>query len=287
MHASSESDITSSASPRAYYVQSPSSHDDIDKCSSSSNGPPSFLSPSDPRHSLTSSSSTAISRIFGNRRRWNKHYCDVVVEEGGDDDYYGSRAYAKHCNSMIVALTFVLLFLGIGLAVWGVSMHYKAQVSVKSLRIFNVYYGEGTDGTGVPTQLMSVNCSAGLVIHNPATYFGIQLTSSHSSANLIFSHITVASGQVKKQYQPRKSTRMMWVRLVGKEVPLYGAGMALVTAGTSIPMKLELQLESKANVVAHLINTKHTLHVSCFFHTDTHSSSSQHIKFHNNACKYF
>lgn len=144
MHASSESDITSlgppsSASPRAYYVQSPSgdSQDDMDKCSSSSNGP--CLSPSDPRHSLTSSSSTAISRIFGNRRRWNKYYCDVVVEEGGggggdgdgDDDYYGSRAYAKHCNAMIVGVTFVLVFIGICLGVWGVSMHYKAQIRIK------------------------------------------------------------------------------------------------------------------------------------------------------------
>lgn len=141
MHATSESDITSieapsSASPRGYYVQSPSrdSHDDIDKCSSS-NDRSTLDSPSAPRHSLTSSSSiTGASRISGNRRRWNKHYCNVVAEEGGyHDDYYGEKAYARQCNCLILGITFGLLFSMIWLVVFGVARNFKAQVSIKVL----------------------------------------------------------------------------------------------------------------------------------------------------------
>lgn len=143
MHATSESDMTSirpsSASPRGYYVQSPSrdSHDEIDKCSSS-NERSTLNSPSAPRHSLTSSSSTtatAASRISGNRRRWNKHYCNVVTEEGGADayydDYYGQEAYESQCRCVILGFTFLLLSSMIWLVFFGVSRNFKAQVTIK------------------------------------------------------------------------------------------------------------------------------------------------------------
>ncbi|KAI3446982.1 hypothetical protein Pfo_003647 [Paulownia fortunei] len=291
MHATSESDVTSiapsSSSPTAYYVQSPSrdSHDEIDKCSSSNSRSP-LDSPSYPRHSMASSSSTAASRISGNRRRWNKHYCNVVAEEEGayDDDYYGDRAYSRHCKCLIIFLAFGLVFAGICLVIWGASRPYKAQVSIKSLRVQNLYFGEGSDHTGVPTKLISVNCSASLVIYNPARFFGIHV-SSHT-ANLIFSQITVATGQLKKYYQPKKSTRNMWVRLVGQGVPLYGAGMALAASVESggIPFKLEFEIQSRGYLVGKLVKTKHTSHASCSLLIN--SKHTKEISFGQNSCKY-
>lgn len=138
MRATSHSEITSiapsSASPAAaaaYYVQSPSrdSHDEIDKYSSSSP----LESPSDPRHSMGSSSSTAGSRISGNRRRWNKHYCNVVAEDGGgaygDDENEYENPWPSKCLMFVVA--FGLCFAGICLVIWGASTHYKPQVTIK------------------------------------------------------------------------------------------------------------------------------------------------------------
>lgn len=133
MHATSESDMTSvrpsSASPRGYYVQSPSrdSHDDIDKCSSS-NDRSTLDSPTAPRHSLTSSSSTTAA----SRRRWNKHYCNVVSEEGAfHDDYYGEKAYARQCNCLILGFSSLLFFSLIWLSFFGVTRNYKSQVTIK------------------------------------------------------------------------------------------------------------------------------------------------------------
>ncbi|XP_011078314.1 uncharacterized protein LOC105162087 [Sesamum indicum] len=291
LHDASESDFTSigpsSSSPNAYYVQSPSrdSNDETDKCSSSNSRSP-LDSPSFPRHSMASSSSTAASRISGNRRRWNKHYCDVVAEEDGalDEDYYGDRAYSRQCKWLMVVLAFGLLFSGICLVIWGASRPYKAQVRVKSLRVHNLYYGEGSDRTGVPTKFLSLNCSATIVIYNPARLFGIHV--SFRAANLIYSQITVATAQLKKYYQPKKSRRIMQVSLVGQRIPLYGSGMALAASDASggIPFKLELGIESRGYLVGRLVKTKHTRRVSCSLVIN--SQHTQDIIFETNSCKY-
>ncbi|KAL0427033.1 UNVERIFIED_CONTAM: hypothetical protein Slati_2878100 [Sesamum latifolium] len=170
LHDTSESDFTSigpsSASPNAYYVQSPSrdSNDETDKCSSSNSRSP-LDSPSFPRHSMASSSSTAASRISGNRRRWNKHYCDVVAEEDGalDEDYYGDRGYSRQCKWLMVVLAFGLVFAGICLVVWE------------------------------PAGLTKLKFVSSILTYNPARFFGIHV--SFPTANLIYYQITVATGQ--------------------------------------------------------------------------------------------
>ncbi|KAL7134763.1 hypothetical protein ABFS83_11G047500 [Erythranthe nasuta] len=253
MDASSESDVTSigsrpssSSSSRAaaaaYYVESPSCDE-----SNSSNSP--MDSPSDPRYSTDSSnSSTAASRVSGGRhrrrwskhysdvveeddaagghpRRWKKHYCDVVEEEeadGGDcveeDDYHGAPCVGDHyddgggaCEAdnyydgggdgrrswhyrcILFVLGFGVSFAAICLVFWCAGRPYKPHIRIQSLRVKNLYYGQGSDHTGVPTKFITVNCSASLAIYNPATFFGIRVTSH--TANLKFSQITVASGQ--------------------------------------------------------------------------------------------
>lgn len=83
---------------------------------------------------------------------------------------------------------------------------------LQSLKIENLYFGEGSDHTGVPTKLMSVNCSANLVIYNPATFFGIDVTSH--TAHLKYLEVTVATGQVtyilKHPYLLIKLDQMMY-----------------------------------------------------------------------------
>jgi len=65
----------------------------------------------------------------------------------------------------------------------------------KSLAVRNFYVGEATDFSGVPTKMMTINSSLKLGIYNPATFFGVRVSSSPIS--LAFSEITVATGQVR------------------------------------------------------------------------------------------
>ncbi|XP_008795060.2 uncharacterized protein LOC103710911 [Phoenix dactylifera] len=308
MHAKSDSDVTSlapSSPPRSpkrpvYYVQSPSrdSHDG-DK-SSSMQATPVYNSPMESpthpsfgRHSRTSSASRFSGTFWsssgrkGNRKRVNDKgwpECNVIQEEGSYDDLDEDKGLSRRCQIMLALLSFVLLFTVFCLIIWGAARPYKAEAVVKSLSMDDFYAGEGSDSTGVPTKMVTVNCSVKINVYNPATMFGIHVTSG--PINLIYSEITIATGQLKKYYQPRKSHRTVSVILHGDKVPLYGAGagLALSGKGAAVPLTLEFEIISRGYVVGKLVKVKHRKHVSCPLVVASHNTKP--IKFKKNSCTY-
>ncbi|KAF4354470.1 hypothetical protein CsatB_009268 [Cannabis sativa] len=306
IHAKSDSDVTSldPSSPRSpkrpvYYVQSPSrdSHDG-DK-SSSMQATPAFNSPMESpshpsygRHSRTSSAS----RFSGNfrsssgrkvsRKRNEKGWpeCDVIEEEGNYDEFYGDKGVARRCQILIALLGFILIFSVFCLILWGAARPYKARISLKSLTVHNFYFGEGSDMTGVPTKLLTMNCSVRMSVYNPATFFGIHVTSS--PIILMYSEIAVAKGQLKKYYQPRKSHRTVSVNLQGIKVPLYGAGGSLAVSDndSEVPMTLVFEVRSKGHVVGKLVKSSHRRRITCSLNIDSHKSKP--IKFKHDSCMF-
>lgn len=307
LHAKSDSDVTSLApsSPRSpkrpvYYVQSPSrdSHDG-DKSSSMQTTPidnSPMESPSHPsfgRHSRASSASRfsgtfrSSSGRKGSRKRNEKGWreCNVIEEEGSYDDLDGDREFSRPCQVFLALLGFVLLFTVFSLIIWGASRPYKAEVIVKSLTVNNLYLGSGVDNTGVPTKMVTMNCSLKISVYNPATLFGILVSSS--PINLMYSKISMANGQLKKYYQPRKSNRVVSVILQGNKLPLYGAGASLAVSETGsgkVPLTLEFEIRSRGNVIGNLVRTKHHRHVSCPVVVD--STNTKPIKFSHDSCTY-
>lgn len=61
--------------------------------------------------------------------------------------------------------------------------------------MYNFYSGEGSDDTGVQTKMVTTNCSVKMSVYNPATFFGIYVSSN--SVNLMYSEIAVATGEVR------------------------------------------------------------------------------------------
>ncbi|XP_031285076.1 uncharacterized protein LOC116143765 [Pistacia vera] len=303
LHAKSDSDVTSLApsSPRSpkravYYVQSPSrdSHDG-DKSSTMQNTPAYNTptdSPSHPsygRHSRESSASrfSGTFRFSRGRKRNDKGWpeCKVIEEEGDCNDYYSAdKGYSRRCQIMIGVVAFVLVFSVFCLIIWGASRPYKAQITVKSLSIHNFYLGVGTDMTGVPTKMLTLNCSMKMNVYNPATFFGIHL--SATPVNLMFSEITVATGELKKYYQPRKSHRVVNVNLKGNKIPLYGAGSSLLVSDNSgaVPVVLVFEVRQRGNVVGKLVRSRHRKHISCSLLID--SRSNKPIKLKKDSCTY-
>ncbi|CAN6570699.1 hypothetical protein ACFX13_025603 [Malus domestica] len=311
MHSTkSESDITSlaasspSRSPKApvYYVQSPSrdSHDG-DKSSSMhatpiyNNSP--MESPSHPsfgRHSRNSSASkfsgifrSSSGRKGGSKQRNDKGWpeCKVIMEDGAYDEFK-DNSLSRRVQVLIALLSFVLLFTVFCLIIWGASRPYKAEVVVKSLEISNFYIGEGSDFSGVPSKMVTVNGSLRLSVRNSASIFGIHVTSS--PIGLLYSEIAVAIGQLKKYYQPRKSLRTTSVNLHGTKVPLYGAGSSLIYTKTGalvpIPLTLNFEIWSRAYVVGKLVKTKHRKRISCPLILDP--TVTKPIKFKKSSCTY-
>uniref|UniRef100_J3KXX5 Uncharacterized protein n=1 Tax=Oryza brachyantha TaxID=4533 RepID=J3KXX5_ORYBR len=248
-----------SRSPKAgpaYYVQSPSrdSHDDGDKSSSTQATPVYNNSPLDSpshhssfgRHSRVSSAS----RFSGNLR----------------------------FSVLVVAFTLLCLI------IWGIARHYKPDIIVKSLTVGNFYAGEGTDRTGVPTKLVTMNSSLQINVHNPSTMFGIHVSST--SIRIMYSEIAIANGQLEKFYQPRSSHHVASAILHGEKIPLYGAGatLALSNSGGAVPLTLDLAVRSRGYVIGKLVRVTHTKRVKCPVVID--SSSSKPVRFTQSACSY-
>lgn len=76
-------------------------------------------------------------------------------------------------------------------------MNYPSLIILflQSLTVHNFYFGEGSDMTGVPTKMLTMNCSMKMNVYNPATFFGIHVSST--PVNLMFSEIAVATGEVR------------------------------------------------------------------------------------------
>jgi hypothetical protein len=312
LSAKSDSDITSlapsspSRSPKrpVYYVQSPSrdSHDG-DKSSSMQATPIYNNTPTDsPSHSSfgrhsRNSSASRFSGIFrsssgrkGGSRKHQQHKnndkgwpeCNVILEEGAYDDI--DKNYSRRVQALIALFSFFVLFTVFCLIIWGASKPFKAEITVKSLAVNNLYIGSGSDFSGVPTKMLTVNGSLRLSVYNPATIFGIHVSST--PINLIYNEITIATGQLKKYYQPRKSRRSVEVNLRGSKVPLYGAGSTLIVSqnGAVVPLIIKFEIRSRGNVVGKLVRTKHKRLISCPVVID--STKTKPIKFKKRSCTY-
>ncbi|XP_078174337.1 uncharacterized protein LOC144567998 [Carex rostrata] len=315
-HTKSESDVTSlatSSPPRSpkrtmYYVQSPSrdSHDG-DK-SSNMQPTPVYNSPMDSpshpsfeggtHHSRTSSASrfsgnlrSSSSRKGQRNKRVNEKgwpECNVIQEEGSYDDLDDDKGLTRRCQIILGFLAFVFLFTVFCLIIWGAARPYKPEVIVKSLVVNNFYAGEGTDNTGVPTKLVTMNCTLKLIVYNHASMFGIH--ASADAIQLIFSEIMIASGELKRYYQPRKSHRSFSLILHGEKVPLYGAGASFSLSSTdsalvsAVPLTLDFELRSRGYVIGKLVKVSHKQHFGCSLTVDYRKSKP--IKFSRSSCSF-
>ncbi|EMS68593.1 Glyoxylate reductase [Triticum urartu] len=173
--------------------------------------------------------------------------------------------YVELSRSCVAAFWFsvlVLAFTLVCLVVWGAARRDKPSVLVKSLRVENFYAGEGTDGTGVPTKFVTMNCSLEIDVHNPSTMFGIHVSST--SIQLYYSQIPIASGQLDKFYQPKKSRHVASVTLHGEKTPLYGAGATFVLTDTDgVPLTVDLAVRTRGYVIGRLVRVTHAKRVRC------------------------
>uniref|UniRef100_A0ACD5VLB2 Uncharacterized protein n=1 Tax=Avena sativa TaxID=4498 RepID=A0ACD5VLB2_AVESA len=306
-HTTSDSDETSlattspSRSPKrsAYYVVSPSrdSRDDGDK-SSSTQATPVYNSPLESPlgpHSRASSASRFSGTLLrspsggkaatrkrprGHGKGW--HEVDVIDEDDGEYGD-GEQELSRAC---VVAFWFSVLVLAFSLGclvVWGAARRYQPTVLVKSLTVENFYAGEGADHTGVPTKLVTVNCTLKIDVHNPSTMFGIHVSST--SIQLIYSQIPIANGQLEKFYQPKTSRHTASVILHGEKTPLYGAGVTFSDdTGGAVPLTLDLAVKTRGYVIGMLVRVTHAKRAKC--PVVLSSRSDRPIRFAQSACTY-
>ncbi|OVA15834.1 Late embryogenesis abundant protein [Macleaya cordata] len=295
MHAKTDSEVTSLAassptrSPRrpVYYVQSPSrdSHDG-EKTTTSFHSTPVLSPMGSPPHSHSSvghhSRESSSSRFSGSlkpgsrkngssreghrkgQKPWNKE-CDVIEEEGLLEEEGAQKSLPRRCYVLAFVVGFFLLFSLFSLILWGASRPQKPVITMKSIKFERLVIQAGSDSTGVATDMVTMNSSVKLTFRNTATFFGVHVTAS--PIEISFSELNLASGNIKKFYQSRKSQRTITVVVQGNKIPLYGGGATLSSStGTTtlpMPMKLNFNVRSRAYVLGRLVKPKFYKSVNC------------------------
>ncbi|XP_042402313.1 uncharacterized protein LOC121992183 [Zingiber officinale] len=293
MHAKTDSEVTSLAAsspphspPRRpiYYVMSPAhSHPDPDRASFGGSTPgASPLHPhhhrysSSPIHHSRESSATRLSASlkYNTYASWRKlqphpHHRpgNATSSACSDDDEEDEAPIPVRCYVAWFVLGFVLLFTLFSLILWGASKSYKPDVFVKSVAFQSYDIHAGTDMTGVPTKMLSINSTVRIAFRNPATFFGVHVSST--PFQLYFSDLKIATGLMKEFYQSRKSGRVVTVALGSRQVPLYGGGAGLRSRTedggppATVTFELSFTLRARAYVLGHLVKSKFYRRVRC------------------------
>nr|KYP68080.1 hypothetical protein KK1_021697 [Cajanus cajan] len=286
MHRKSDSEVTSnsmeqsSSPPRSppprplYYVQSPSNHD-VEKMSygSSPMGSPHhhfhYYTSSPIHHSRESSTSLKNPRHFSSS--WKKlhphphHDAAAAADEDEEDDLLQQSSRNLRLY-LCFFLLFVMLFTLFSVILWGASKGYKPRVTVKSIVLENLNVQSGNDGSGVPTDMLSLNSTVRIVYRNPATFFGVHVTCT--PLLLSYYQLALASAQVHKFYQSRKSQRKLAVVVLGHQVPLYGGVSVLGNTkehlnNVALPLNLTFVVRSRAFILGRLVKSKFYRRIRC------------------------
>ncbi|KAL9396572.1 hypothetical protein Peur_010825 [Populus x canadensis] len=302
MHAKTDSEVTSLApssptrSPRrpVYYVQSPSrdSHDG-EKTTTSFHSTPVLSPMGSPPHSHSSvgrhSRESSSSRFSGSlkpgsrkispndasrggqgkgQKQWKE--CDVIEEEGLLEDEERRKGLPRRCYFLAFVLGFFILFSLFSLILWAASKPQKPKITMKSITFEQFRIQAGSDSTGVATDMISVNSTVKMTYRNKGTFFGVRVTST--PLDLSYSEITIASGNIKKFYQSRKSQRPVAISVISNKIPLYGSGAGLSSStGTTtlpVPLKMNFVVRSRAYVLGKLVKTKFNRKIECDFTFD-------------------
>lgn len=284
MHAKSDSEVTSldaSSPPRSprrplYYVQSPSQHD-VEKMSygSSPLGSPHHYHCSPIHHSRESSTSRFSASVKNSKHAsaWKKIHRDLELraaadaedDDDDDDDFY-TAADGRVRLYLCLAFAFVVLFTVFSLILWGAGRSYKPKIIVENVvfRSFNIQ--AGMDQTGVPTDMLSLNSTIRILYRNPATFFGVHVSST--PVEFYYYQLKVASGQMKEFYQSRKSQRSIVMVVLGHQVPLYG-GVSVVGGAkdhlekVAVPLNLTFVMRSRGYILGRLVKVKFLKSIRC------------------------
>ncbi|CAE6158493.1 unnamed protein product [Arabidopsis arenosa] len=261
-----------------YIVHSPP-NTDVDKLSTRSGFSP-FGSPlndkgqvSDFLHdSVAESSSNPRSSgpLRNEYRSVQVHDLDRRIHEDEDYDEMDGPDVEKRRRVMrfysFLLFTLVLAFTLFCLILWGVSKSFSPIVTLKEMVLESLNVQSGNDQSGVLTDMLTLNSTVRILYRNPATFFTVHVTSS--PLQLSYSQLILASGQMEKFSQRRKSERIIETKVLGNQIPLYGGIPALYAQRAEpdqvvLPLNLTFTLQARAYVLGRLVKTKFHSNIKC------------------------
>ncbi|KAI5341741.1 PREDICTED: Late embryogenesis abundant [Prunus dulcis] len=204
-------------------------------------------------------------------------------DDGGDEDddeeyYYGVRktsrwwkTYCSYRNSdscvwICMQISWrAMLSLCIALLVFYIATKPPPpKVSIKMAGIGEFGLGEGVDGSGVTTKILTCNCSINLIIDNKSKLFGLHI--HPPTIQMRFGRLPFALSHGPKLYAAESGSSKFKLYAGTRNKPMYGAGRSMedmLESGKGLPLVLRVSLRSSFHVVWNLIKPKFHHQAEC------------------------
>ncbi|XP_059651022.1 uncharacterized protein LOC132298640 [Cornus florida] len=181
----------------------------------------------------------------------------------------------------------VILSLAVALLVFYIATKPPPpKISIKMAGIGQFGLGEGVDGSGVTTKILTCNCSMNLVIDNKSKLFGLHI--NPPLMELSFAKLPFAISYGPKLYAYNDGLTMFKLYVGTRNKPMYGAGRTMqdmLESGEGLPLKIRVSLRSNFRVVWNLIKPKfkHQAECSLVLHSSYGKKHSRNQAF-NSSC---
>ncbi|WCJ18944.1 hypothetical protein M5689_001257 [Euphorbia peplus] len=212
---------------------------------------------------------------------------DGLENEDEDDYYYGRKGglWWRYCsfrrNSSLAWISLQLCWrlvfsLCVSLLVFYIATKPPPpNISIKVGGVKEFGLGEGVDGSGVTTKILTTNCSIRLHVDNNSRLFALHIHPPF--LQMFFGHLPFAISRGTKLNAESHSSTVFKLYIGTKNKPMYGAGRMmedLLDSGNGLPILIRLSFTSHFRVVSNLIHPKHHYQAQCLLFL--------YNKYHNN-----
>ncbi|KAJ9174492.1 hypothetical protein P3X46_013130 [Hevea brasiliensis] len=220
------------------------------------------------------------------------------VEEDEDEEYYYGRKgelWWRYCSfrrssscawvSLQISWRF-LASLGTALLVFYIATRPPPpKLSIKMAGIQQFGLGEGVDGTGVTTKILTCNCSMDLLIENKSKLFGLHI--QPPLMEMFFGRLPFATSRGPKLYADTHGSTLFQLSVGTRNKPMYGAGrnmQDMLESGNGLPILIRVSLSSHFRVLSNLIDPKYHHQAECLLFLDSKYDNKHRTQAYNSTC---
>ncbi|XP_052193296.1 uncharacterized protein LOC127801854 isoform X2 [Diospyros lotus] len=159
----------------------------------------------------------------------------------------------------------------------------KVSITVARIRPFRL--GEGVDGSGVTTKILTCNCSIDLLIDNKSKLFALRL--QPPLIQLAFATLPLAISYGPKLYAESDGPTSFQLSVATTNKPMYGAGRAMqdmLDMKGGLPLGLRVSLRSSFRVVWGLIKLEFHHTADCLLVLQKAYDKKRRSQAYNSSC---
>ncbi|XP_043692112.1 uncharacterized protein LOC122642641 [Telopea speciosissima] len=221
-----------------------------------------------------------------------------IIDEDDDDEIVDGRRHgfwrffsfgtSPSCAWIFLQISWrFMLSLGVALLLFYLATKPPPpKMSLKMAGIQQFGLGEGVDGSGVTTNILTCNCSMKLQIDNKSKLFGLHI--QPPIIDMSFGRFIFGSSQGPELYAESDGPTMVPLYVGTSNKAMYGAGRTMedmLESGKGLQLIIQMRLSSSFRVVWDLIKPRFHHHAECLLVLNRRYDKLHHTQVYNSSCR--